>query len=206
MRRAALQVQHDDRAVLDDRAALAAEPLEGEQLRERQPPQPEGADPTAPKVHVVTFGCQMNKYDSTLAEGRFRSEGYVTTPSMDDADVILFIGTRLSEITTGGYVIPGPVTHWIHVDVQPRVAHAGLEAPTLSVAADASRFLDSAWSDLRAAALDNEMRGRREGQSEAGGTPGRDLAGAAGRRRPWLRRLERRAPAGRRAAARDPPG
>ncbi len=84
-----------------------------------------------------------------------------------DADVILFIGTRLSEITTGGYAIPGPDTRWIHVDVQPRVAHAGLAAPTLSVTADASRFLDSAWSDLRAAALDNEMRSRREARIAA---------------------------------------
>jgi acetolactate synthase-1/2/3 large subunit len=84
-----------------------------------------------------------------------------------DADVILFIGTRLSEITTSGYGIPGPDTRWIHVDVQPRVAHAGLAAPTLSVAADASRFLDSAWSDLRAAALDNEMRTRREARNAA---------------------------------------
>lgn len=84
-----------------------------------------------------------------------------------DADVILFIGTRLSEITTSGYAIPGPDTRWIHVDVQPRVAHAGLPAPTLSVAADASRFLDSAWSDLRTAALDNEMRSRREARTAA---------------------------------------
>jgi tRNA-2-methylthio-N6-dimethylallyladenosine synthase len=44
----------------------------------------------APKVHVVTFGCQMNKYDSLLAEGRFKQRGYVTTPSMEDADVVLF--------------------------------------------------------------------------------------------------------------------
>ena len=84
-----------------------------------------------------------------------------------DADVILFVGTRLSEITTGGYAIPGPDTRWIHVDVQPRVAHAGLDAPTLAITADASRFLDSAWSDLRAAALDNEMRSRREARTAA---------------------------------------
>ncbi|MEZ6013571.1 MAG: tRNA (N6-isopentenyl adenosine(37)-C2)-methylthiotransferase MiaB [Planctomycetota bacterium] len=44
----------------------------------------------APKLHVVTFGCQMNKYDSELVEGRFRKTGYVTTDRMDDADVILF--------------------------------------------------------------------------------------------------------------------
>jgi tRNA-2-methylthio-N6-dimethylallyladenosine synthase len=50
----------------------------------------EGAQLDVPKVHVVTFGCQMNKYDSTLAEGRFRARGYATTASMDDADVVLF--------------------------------------------------------------------------------------------------------------------
>lgn len=44
----------------------------------------------APKVHVVTFGCQMNKYDSMLAEGRFLAKGYGTTSTMEDADVILF--------------------------------------------------------------------------------------------------------------------
>ncbi len=38
----------------------------------------------------MTFGCQMNKYDSLLAEGRFKQRGYVTTQTMDDADVVLF--------------------------------------------------------------------------------------------------------------------
>jgi acetolactate synthase-1/2/3 large subunit len=96
-----------------------------------------------------------------------------------DADVILFVGTRLSEITTDGYAIPGPGTRWIHVDVQPRVAHAGLEAPTLSITADASRFLDSAWSDLRAAALDNEMRSRREARNAADREAYRDASDVA---------------------------
>jgi tRNA-2-methylthio-N6-dimethylallyladenosine synthase len=51
----------------------------------------DGAPPDgAPKVHVVTFGCQMNKYDSLLVEGRFRSKGYRVTPAMDEADVVLF--------------------------------------------------------------------------------------------------------------------
>lgn len=42
------------------------------------------------RVHVVTFGCQMNKYDSLLAEGRFKRRGYAISESMDDADVVLF--------------------------------------------------------------------------------------------------------------------
>ncbi|MEQ1891222.1 MAG: tRNA (N6-isopentenyl adenosine(37)-C2)-methylthiotransferase MiaB [Planctomycetota bacterium] len=51
---------------------------------------PAASDLTAPSVHVVTFGCQMNKYDSLLVEGRFVGEGYRLTDDMDSADVILF--------------------------------------------------------------------------------------------------------------------
>lgn len=48
------------------------------------------APASAPKLHVVTFGCQMNKYDSLLAEGRFKRQGYATTEDMGEADVVLF--------------------------------------------------------------------------------------------------------------------
>ncbi len=41
---------------------------------------------------------------------------------LEDADVIVFIGARLSEATTHQYVIPGPDTRWAQVDVQPRSA------------------------------------------------------------------------------------
>ncbi len=44
----------------------------------------------APALHVVTFGCQMNKYDSLLVEGRFRRHGYRVTERVEDADVVLF--------------------------------------------------------------------------------------------------------------------
>jgi len=43
-----------------------------------------------PKLHIVTFGCQMNKYDSLLVEGKFKGQGYATTDEMSEADVILF--------------------------------------------------------------------------------------------------------------------
>ncbi len=55
-----------------------------------RPDEPAGGPARAPAVHVVTFGCQMNKYDSLLVEGRFRSRGYRLTEDMDAADVILF--------------------------------------------------------------------------------------------------------------------
>src|SRR5262245_66428324 len=55
-----------------------------------EPEAGDGASPGSPSVHVVTFGCQMNKYDSLLVEGRFRSEGYRLTEDPDEADVLLF--------------------------------------------------------------------------------------------------------------------
>ena len=58
--------------------------------------------------------------------------------------------------------VPAPGARWAHVDLEPRVAGHGLRAASLALAADAARFLDAAWSDLRGAALDAEMRGRRE--------------------------------------------
>ncbi|MDP6538345.1 MAG: tRNA (N6-isopentenyl adenosine(37)-C2)-methylthiotransferase MiaB [Planctomycetota bacterium] len=50
----------------------------------------DAAAPGAPRLHVVTFGCQMNKYDSLLVEGRFKSRGYATTDELGEADVVLF--------------------------------------------------------------------------------------------------------------------
>jgi acetolactate synthase I/II/III large subunit len=84
-----------------------------------------------------------------------------------DADVVVFVGARPSETTTFGYSVPAPSARWVQVDLQPHSSHAGLPAPALLVEADASRFLDAAWSDLRGAALDNEMRARREARGRA---------------------------------------
>jgi acetolactate synthase-1/2/3 large subunit len=91
--------------------------------------------------------------------------GYWASPTVRqrliDADVILVLGARLSEVATFGYRVPSKGTRWAHVDLEPRQAGAGLPAPTLSIAADASRFLDAAWSDLRGAALDALARDAR---------------------------------------------
>ena len=40
--------------------------------------------------YLETFGCQMNKYDSLLVEGRFQKHGYTITAEPDEADVLLF--------------------------------------------------------------------------------------------------------------------
>jgi tRNA-2-methylthio-N6-dimethylallyladenosine synthase len=58
------------------------------QSRSASPDQPSAG--VERRVHVVTFGCQMNKYDSLLVEGRFLRSGWSTTDRIEDADVVLF--------------------------------------------------------------------------------------------------------------------
>ncbi|HKD99855.1 MAG TPA: MiaB/RimO family radical SAM methylthiotransferase [Planctomycetota bacterium] len=43
-----------------------------------------------PRLHLVTFGCQMNRYDSELVAERFAARGWAATDVPDDADVIAF--------------------------------------------------------------------------------------------------------------------
>ena len=43
-----------------------------------------------PKLHIKTFGCQMNEYDSSrMADLLHASHGYETTDAPDDADLVL---------------------------------------------------------------------------------------------------------------------
>ncbi len=44
---------------------------------------------SAPKYHLTSYGCQMNKLDSELVESKLRERGYVAAASEADADVVL---------------------------------------------------------------------------------------------------------------------
>src|SRR5512134_3517070 len=41
------------------------------------------------KLHLITYGCQMNEYDSERVAGLLKHERYELTDSPDDADLIL---------------------------------------------------------------------------------------------------------------------
>ena len=88
--------------------------------------------------------------------------GYSSAPTvrtrLAEADAILVLGSRLNEITTFGYKVPGPSTKWAQVDLEPRQDGHGLSAPTIAVAADIGRFVDEALSLLRAGAIHAETR------------------------------------------------
>ncbi len=62
-------------------------------------------------------------------------------PRLDDADVVLVLGSRLNEVASFGYAVPRRGQTWIHVDLEPRSPGHGLPEPTLAVVADARTFL-----------------------------------------------------------------
>jgi tRNA-2-methylthio-N6-dimethylallyladenosine synthase len=45
--------------------------------------------PVPPQVHIETFGCQMNEYDSELVRTLLKREGYLFTEDRECADIIL---------------------------------------------------------------------------------------------------------------------
>ena len=41
------------------------------------------------QIHLETFGCQMNEYDSEVVRALLKREGFVLTEDRERADVIL---------------------------------------------------------------------------------------------------------------------
>jgi acetolactate synthase-1/2/3 large subunit len=69
---------------------------------------------------------------------------------IETADLVVVIGSRLSQPTTSGYRVPAPGQRWIHVDAEPRTeAQGDTPAPVLSVRADARSFLRAAIARLK---------------------------------------------------------
>ncbi|MFL5757506.1 MAG: thiamine pyrophosphate-dependent enzyme, partial [Chloroflexota bacterium] len=84
--------------------------------------------------------------------------GYFAAPTvrsrLDDADLVVVLGSRLNEITTFGYQVPRAGQRWIHVDVEPqRDAVGDRPAPEMVVEADAKAFVKAALTRLRSAVL-----------------------------------------------------
>ncbi|HEY4190613.1 MAG TPA: thiamine pyrophosphate-dependent enzyme [Candidatus Limnocylindrales bacterium] len=70
------------------------------------------------------------------------------------ADALLVIGSRLGEVTTGGYAIPALGQRWIHVDLEPRDGAIGdSPAPERAIRSDARAFLRAGVARLKEAVL-----------------------------------------------------
>jgi acetolactate synthase-1/2/3 large subunit len=77
------------------------------------------------------------------------------------ADLILAVGTRLSEITTYGYSIPSPGARLIQIDLEPGFA-GDRRQPDLALATDAGAFLKLGLERLRAPSPSASAHARRE--------------------------------------------
>ena len=67
----------------------------------------------------------------------------VVRERLASADAILVLGSRLNELTSYGYTIPGTGTRWIHVDMEPG-RPADLPVAERQIVADARTFLKAA--------------------------------------------------------------
>src|SRR5664280_2559987 len=72
---------------------------------------------------------------------------------LETADALLVLGSRLGEITSFGYQIPGPKTRWAQVYLEQRGA-ASANRPEVVMAADVAAFLRVAQRVLARAAFD----------------------------------------------------
>jgi acetolactate synthase I/II/III large subunit len=84
------------------------------------------------------------------------------------ADVLVVVGSRLSEPTTSGYTVPAPGQRWIHIDVEPRTEPVdGTPAPVMAIRADARAFLRAATAKLKDAVLVAEPLAARDQHNAA---------------------------------------
>ena len=106
-----------------------------------------------------------------------------TRKRLAEADVLLALGTRLGEFTTGAYTLPSPGTRLIHADIDPNVVGTN-NATALGIVADAGEFtraLHAAYSEYG----DSRLAARR------GATTADATAFAQATHNPPLRERER---------------
>jgi len=83
---------------------------------------------------------------------------------MEEADALLVIGSRLGEMTTFGYHVPGPGVRWAHVDAEP---HGAPNRPEIVLACDVATFLRSAQRILSHAAFEAASLDKRTADNAA---------------------------------------
>ncbi|MEM9678318.1 MAG: tRNA (N6-isopentenyl adenosine(37)-C2)-methylthiotransferase MiaB, partial [Pseudomonadota bacterium] len=54
-------------------------------------------DGNAKKVFIKTWGCQMNVYDSTRIQDALEQDGYISTTTIEDADLVLLNTCHIRE-------------------------------------------------------------------------------------------------------------
>jgi len=95
---------------------------------------------------------------------------HTVQPRLEEADFLLVLGCRLSEVASFSYALPAPGTRWAHVDLEPRgpdAAATGLAVPDVALPADVAAFLDAALDAAHGLVTHSERRARNEADREA---------------------------------------
>ena len=85
---------------------------------------------------------------------------------VDAADLVVAVGTRLSEIATFGYTVPAAGARLVHVDLEPGFS-GDRPAPDISVRADAGAFLAAARARAVSRPLPEAYRMARRAANDA---------------------------------------
>jgi acetolactate synthase I/II/III large subunit len=103
------------------------------------------------------------------------SAAHTVRPRLLEADVILAIGTRLSEVATFEYAVPGPGTTLVRVDVDP-ASSGDRPVPAVAIRADAAAFLRRALALLEADPSGGERQPRQPSPFAPPPTRGAEIA------------------------------
>ncbi|MEK7294875.1 MAG: hypothetical protein AAB049_07825, partial [Nitrospirota bacterium] len=56
------------------------------------------------RVHIETFGCQMNEYDTELVRSLLKARGFTFTEDRERADVVRMLAERVGHASAPGAV------------------------------------------------------------------------------------------------------
>lgn len=93
------------------------------------------------KLHIVTFGCQMNEADSELMAGIFRRHGFVLTEKLAEADAVLVNTCTVRQLAEDKAVSKiGSLKHWKAAHPDGKLFVAGCAAQRLGAREIKKRF------------------------------------------------------------------
>jgi tRNA-2-methylthio-N6-dimethylallyladenosine synthase len=143
---------------------------------------------SAPKYHLTSYGCQMNKLDSELVESRLRQRGYVAATDEGEADVVLLntcsvrqhaedrVWSRLGKLRIRKRSEPGLVVGVLGCMAQEHQRYLLTRMPHVDLVVGPSAFGDIDDTVERARSKNAEVAAARAATHHTRGK--RDVAGA----------------------------
>ena len=129
---------------------------------------------SAPKYHLTSYGCQMNKLDSELVESKLRQRGYVAAAVEAEADVVLIntcsvrqhaedrVWSKLGKLRVRKRTEPGLVVGVLGCMAQEHKRYLLTRMPHVDLVVGPSAFGDIDDTVERARSKNNQIAAERE--------------------------------------------